>query len=461
MSVKPQADAKLGALTAGVLSLYLRLLPLAFFAQLQQQQQRRRNNRVYNEAVVIWLMIVQRLLSHCVLQTAVLELLRDLPQQFWPRPCKRLRDCANDPEATLSSNTASYNEARQQLPLTVVEHSADRLFEQMLQQVGGSGAIAGRKAFFVDGSSMRLPHNPVLASRYPPGSNQHSKFHWPTVRIVVAHDACTGLAMRPQWGALYGGGAISEQRLLEQAIERLPAGSVVMGDANFGVFSVAYAATQRGYPVLLRLTAVRAKALAQAPLRDGMDLRISWKPSREERRRHPELPLDACVEGRLMVRQMHPDNGQQPFLLALFTTLAEEAHGLFELYGRRWYIETDLRSLKDTLRLDQITSTTPDMVAKEIDVAMMAYNLVRAVICAAAQKADLPPRGFSFTRVRDVINAFAPLIAAAADERQAQQIAGNMMYYVAQAKLPQRKSKRRVYPRAVWPHPRKYPKRKP
>lgn len=101
------------------------------------------------------------------------------------------------------------------------------------------------------------------------------------------------------------------------------------------------------------------------------------------------------------------------------------------------------------------------MVAKEIDVAMMAYNLVRAVICAAAQKADLPPRGFSFTRVRDVINAFAPLIAAAADERQAQQIAGKMMYYVAQAKLPQRQSKRRVYPRAVWPHPRKYPKRKP
>jgi hypothetical protein len=31
------------------------------------------------------------------------------------------------------------------------------------------------------------------------------------------------------------------------------------------------------------------------------------------------------------------------------------------------------------------------MVAKEIDMAMMAYNLVRAVTCLAAQKAGLPP----------------------------------------------------------------------
>ena len=278
-------------------------------------------------------------------------------------------------------------------------------------------------------------------------------------RIIVAHDLNTGLAMRPQWGPMNGDNAVSEQGLLEQAIDRLPAGSIVLGDANFGVFSVAYAATQRGHPVVLRLTTARARALAKEDLRDGMDRRIRWQPSPHERRHHPGLPADAGVEGRLIVRQVQPSNGHAPFLLALFTTLKDDADSVIELYGHRWNIETDLRSLKSTLRLE-LSSTTPEMVAKDIHIGMLAYNLIRAVTCVAAQKADLKPRQFSFTRVCNVINAFAPMIAAAKDERQAQQLFDDMMYYVHQAKLPRRRKKRPTYPRAVWHKPQTYPKRK-
>ena len=84
---------------------------------------------------------------------------------------------------------------------------------------------------------MRTAHRPELCEAYPPGSNQHGEGHWPIVRVLVAHDVHTGLAMRPQWGPMYGPKAVSEQGLLEQAIEQLPSGSTVMGDANFGVFS--------------------------------------------------------------------------------------------------------------------------------------------------------------------------------------------------------------------------------
>jgi hypothetical protein len=280
------------------------------------------------------------------------------------------------------------------------------------------------------------------------------------LRIVVAHDLYSGLAMRPQWGPANGDHAVSEQRLLEHAIDRLPAGCVVVGDANFGVFSVAHAASQRGHPVVLRLTMSRAKALAKAALRDGMDLRMRWEPSSHDRRSHPELPADADVEGRLIVRQVQPSNGATPFLLALFTTLKDDADSVIELYGYRWNIETDLRSLKATLRLQQLHSTTPKMVAKEIDVGMLAYNLVRAVTCVAAQKAGLKPRQFSFTRVRNVINAYAPMIATASHERQAQQLFEDMMYYINQAKLPRRRKKRPSYPRAAWQKPQTYPKRK-
>lgn len=444
---------------ADVLALFLRLLPTAFLDQLQRQEHTRHHNRVYTTGVVMWLMIGQRLQQIGTLETAVLELVRGLPANFWPKPCKRLQSDPT-PGPNLSSHTGAYNKARQQLPVSIVEQSLDHVFQQLTEPATGRLPAVGRRAFFLDGTSVRLPYTAALAKLYPPGSNQYGASHWPLIRMLVAHDLYTGLAMRPHWGPLNGPQAVSEQGLLEQALDRLPSESLLVGDANFGVFSVAYAATQRAHPVLLRLTAARAQRLVGEPLRDGIDRTIEWKPSRDDRRNHPALPADASVAGRLIVRQVQPGNGAQPFLLALFTTLAAPADQLVHLYGDRWNIETDLRSLKDTLRLEQLTCTTVEMVTKEIDMAMMAYNLVRAVSCLAAQRAGLPPRAFSFTRVRNVLNAFAPLISAATDPQQARKLWDDMMYYVDQAKLPKRHRKRPSHPRAVWGRPQVYPKRK-
>jgi hypothetical protein len=209
--------------------------------------------------------------------------------------------------------------------------------------------------------------------------------------------------------------------------------------------------------VVLRLTAARAQHLAGGTLQDGTDRRIEWKPTRQDRRSHPQLPLDASVWGRFLVRQVQPNNGAEPFLLALFTTLPDPPDQIVDLYGKRWNVEVDLRSLKGTLRLEELTCTSTEMVAKEIDVAMLAYNLVRAVIYLTAQKAGLEPRVLSFTQVRNVLQVFLPRIQAAPDERSAQKLYGDMLYYLSQCKLPQRK--RASYPRGVWPKPKTYPAR--
>ena len=259
---------------------------------------------------------------------------------------------------------------------------------------------------------------------------------------------------------MYGPEAVSEQSLLERAIDRLPPGARVIGDANFGVFSVAYAAAQRGYSVLLRLTVDRAQRLAGGDLHDGIDRELEWKPSKWERRTHPELPPDASVRGRLLVRKVKPDNGGPAFLLALFTTLSSTVKDAFELYGKRWAIETDLRTLKSTLRLDQLTCATPDMVAKEIDMGITAYNLVRALIGFASEQSGVPPRGYSFTKVRLILQTFAPALANAPDEKTAQRIMDQIMTYVQQSKLPRRNRKRPSYPRQVWQRGAYFPSRK-
>ncbi len=442
------------------LSLYQRLLPAEFLHRLQSQARIRQNNRVYTFLVVMWLFIVQRLHGGASLEAAVFELLRGLPASFWPKPCKRLQNWRQD-QKPLSSHSGAYNQARQALPLTVVEQSCDRIFQQLTAHRDGVIPAVGARALFFDGTTVRLASTEELCARYPPGSNQHGAAHWPLLRLLVAHDLQTGLAMRPQWGPMHGSAAVSEQQLLERAIDRVPSGSVVVGDANFGVFSVAYAAAvRRSHPVLLRLTPARAQRLAGGRLQDGIDRPVDWKPSREDRRSHPDLPADACVRGRLVVRLVHPDNGAAPFLLALFTTLCIDQDEVLNLYGQRWNIETDLRSLKSTLQLDQLSCTTPDMVAKELNLAMAAYNLVRAVTCVAAERSGMPPRGYSFTRVRRAIQTFTPLLATAKDEREAQKYFDLLMYYVDQARLPKRRRTRPSYPRAVWNKGESFPKRK-
>jgi hypothetical protein len=266
--------------------------------------------------------------------------------------------------------------------------------------------------------------------------------------------------MRPEWGPVNGKQAVSEQVLLERAMDRLPPRAIVVGDANFGVFSVAHAATQRQHPVVLRLTVQRARSMAGEALRDGIDRALVWKPTAADRKKHPELPAAASVTGRLQVRKVQPNDHSAPFLLALFTTTRSTADDAFQTYGKRWSIETDLRTLKSTLSLDQLVCATPDMVAKEIDLGYVAYNLVRACIGFASERSGVPPRGYSFTKVRLILEAFGPLLANAPDPASRQRIMSQVMTFIQQSKLPRRKRKRPSTPRAVWSKGSRYPSRK-
>ena len=283
------------------------------------------------------------------------------------------------------------------------------------------------------------------------------------MRLLVALDLETGLALHPVWGAMSGPEAVSEQALFEKLLrEGVPAGAILAGDINFGVFSVAYAADQRKHPVVFRMQEQRARAIFGGPLVDGIDREVEWRPSRDERKSHPELPEDACVRGRMLVTLVRPSNGADAFLLVLFTTLsAAEAsrEDLLELYGKRWNIELDLRTLKGTLKMEQLTSNSPEMVAKEIHAAMILYNLVRSVMYAAAAQAGIAPRRYSFARVRHIVEHFLPFIAAAKTPEEAQALTDKMMYCVGQKKLRNPKG-RRSYPRAVWGRPRTFPSHK-
>jgi len=276
------------------------------------------------------------------------------------------------------------------------------------------------------------------------------------MRIVVMQDVYSGLALRPSWGAMYGSGAVSEQALAQQALERLPADAVVLSDCNFGIFAFAYAVQQSQRPMILRLTKSRAQKISGSELQLGMEQRVVWQASSWERKTHPQLPAEACVEGRLIVCA-NPARADE--LLYLFTSLDLPVEEICSMYKLRWNVETDLRSLKEAVGLHQLSGQSVDMVEKELLLGIAAYNLVRAVMCLAARRAGLTPRQLSFSFVQTVVKAALPSLASAPTEAEYQRRMEKMLHCAAQGKLPNR-SQRRSYPREVWGRGGRFPTRK-
>lgn len=436
-------------------SLYLQIAPAGLFRLLQRELCPKARSGIYTPVVLIWMMIVQRLQPRGTLASSVAQLVEGRFDRLLSQ-CKRVR------EKKIGLSTGGYCQARQRLPKLLVSRTMDELIERLRQRLLESEPGLPQRAYLLDGSCVQLEHEPELVRAFPPASNQHRKSHWPVLRMVVLHDLETGLAERPYWGPLNGKHAVSEQALAVLAMAHVPAGSVIVGDRNFGIFAIAYHAQQAGLRSVVRLTAVRAKSLMGGPISRPGDYPACWRSSRWDgnhkgKQRLRCWPDDASVEGRLIAWRV--GRGKSKQWLFLFTTTSLPAEEVVALYGRRWQIETDLRSLKHTIQLQHICAHSNDMMEKELVVAVMAYNLVRAVMFQAAKRAQIDPRQLSFTYACTIVLDCYPDVLATRGAKQQQQKIDWMIDLVARCRLPNR-TKRRSFMRAVWPRGYRFPSRR-
>jgi len=423
-----------------MLGMFQKAVPPSFFDNWHRQHNQVRNNSVYSTGVVVWLMIWQRLQGARTLAAAVQYLLQHgAGDLMGPNPCKRWS------EDTVSAGTTSYCEARQKLPTLVARDVMDRIVEQLQREIQPAYPVLRRPIFVVDGTSLQMPCTPELEKAFSPGRNQHGENHWPVMRLVVFHDVFSGMSLRPSWGPYYGDAPVSEQSLAEQALSRLPADAVVVGDGNFGIFAFAHAVQQSQRLMVLRLTEVRASKILGRELGAREDVKLTWTASRWDCKAHPEL-AGATISGRLIVC---PNPSRPGESLYLFTTLDLRWEQVLDVYKLRWNIETDLRSLKRTVELHKLTAKSLEMVEKELLLAFAAYNLVRAVMCITARRAGVKPRDLSFSFIQTVLSAALPGLDQAQNDDEFRQRMERMLRFAAQGKLPKRQ-RPRSYPRVVW-----------
>jgi hypothetical protein len=400
---------------------------------------------VYTPWIVAWLMVYQRLSGYVTLAAAVGEL-AGLDDDLLPDN-KRAR------ERNLSANTGGYARARDRLDAEVAEFAADEVAAALIAR--SPPAPGDRRAFLIDGSTLSLAPTDALRRAFPPAKNQHGESHWPVLRLVTAHDLSSGAASRPEIGQMRGPKAVGEVELSAGLIARLPTGSILIGDRNFGVFAFAWLAREAGHDVLLRLTESRFRAMQRKARSVGPgEWALTWRPSPWERRQNPGWPADAAVQVRLLEVRI-----TDKLTLRLVTGLGEPASVLSGLYHGRVHIETDLRHLKQTLRLEEIRGQSPEMVRKELAAATIAYDLVVLIRRMAAVQAEVEPRRLSFSRVWALVRVLLLQPMEGADPARVDRRIDRLLRMAGQCKLPDRPG--RNYPREVIGRRSKFPQRRP
>jgi hypothetical protein len=387
----------------------------------------KRGNAVYTSCVVLWMLIYQRLKPDASLEAAVKHLLETRPD-YLPEN-KRLS------EGTLSTSTGGYSVARNDLPLEVVEWFSNEVSRAIVAE--SQPLLDDRQIFLIDGTTMALAPEKELQIAFPPASNQFGEGVWPIALLTVFHELASGCAMLPEIGAMYGPHAVSETELARQGIAKLPPDSIVMTDAGFGIFGVAYEAKRYDHDFLLRMKksnfeSLRKNATLVSKTRNSKTYSLKWTPTASNRKTQPGLPNDAALDVIL-----HEVIVSDQLTLYLVTNLEQDANTLAELYKYRVQVEFDIRNLKVVLDTENIRAKSVDMFKKELYTSVVAYNLVGQFRRQAAEINDVPPRQMSFKRTWTTFQTFL-LRHMHTDPQSWREAFRTALFYATKDKLPNR-----------------------
>lgn len=293
----------------------------------------------------------------------------------------------------LDFTDAAYCQARARLPFG--------FFQRLQRLATGRLAAAGRRddrwrghrTFHIDGSSFSMPDTPELRQEFGQPGAQAAGCGFPTARLLVLFGARSGLLRKAVAAPL----RTHDLRHAAAMHAELAPGDVLVGDRAFGSYAHLALCRGRGLHAVFR-------AHQRRPRGRRRDRRVAYrKPPQRERPAWLSEAAYAALPEALVVREVRlrvGTPGGRTRVVTLVTTLVDgrryPARALAALYGARWGVETNLRHLKQTLGMDVLRCQTFVGVMKELAMFVVAYNLVRRVMCRAARRQGVSPGRISF-----------------------------------------------------------------
>ena len=314
---------------------------------------------------------------------------------------------------------SAFCQARAHLPLAVFRTVLRDMIKALIPDTQAVGRWRGHRTLLIDGSSFSMPDTPALQAHFGQPGEQAKGCGFPVAHILALFHVGTGLLLEVFAAPLRS----HDMSGIIGILPLLMAGDVLVADRGFCSYAHLAMLMTQGVHAVFRLhqkqivdfTPGRAHARpGQHRAPKGMP-RSRWvsvcgmtdqvveyfkpvqRPEWMSEAKYRALPESILVR-ELRYRITAP--GFRTREVTLVTTLidaqAYPADALADLYGTRWRVEENLKSLKQTMKMDVLKCMTVDGVLKELTVYAMAYNLVRVAMGQAAVRQGVEPDRVSF-----------------------------------------------------------------
>ena len=319
---------------------------------------------------------------------------------------------------------SAYCQARMRLPLAVITTLAREVYQKVSDPIEGDEGYLwrGHRVLLIDSTSFSMPDTPELLAYFGQSGQQKEGCGFPIAHLLMLFNARTGLAVDAITAPL----RTHEMSLASNTHAQMSEGDLVIGDDSFGSYAHLALLRERGMRGLFPAHHIRIVdftpdrpciepgKVARSKDAQGMprsrwvkslgktDQIVEWfkpknKPPWMSTAQWKQLPDTMMVRE---VRRTTVRPGFRPVTLTFVTTLLDPKKyppdELFALRLRRWDVETDIRHLKTTMGMEVLHCKSVEGVQKELWMFLLIYNLVRAVMVAAAKRQKVSVSRISF-----------------------------------------------------------------
>jgi len=320
------------------------------------------------------------------------------------RSCRRVVDehiarCALHGQRVPSSSTGAYCDARQRLPQPLVSVLCDEVARVARTIATGEPCVPAPATLLIDGTGFSMPDTPENQQAFPQSASQREGCGFPQGRLVGLVCATTGVVVDRHVTPAKGKGT-GESTALRAMIERIEPGTLVIGDAIYEDF-FAWALLEQAH--CAAIFEVHGSRGLPHPLPRRLTFKRPCRPVWMSPEQYATIPRTRTLR---VVVSTRPGCEDRYLITSLLDEQRHPDEAVLAEFARRWDIELDFRSFKDGLGAGVLGCRTPEMVAKELDVHVLGYNLIRLLMSEAAAAAGLEPRQISFRHTQQCWSAW-------------------------------------------------------
>ena len=320
------------------------------------------------------------------------------------------RKSASGKSPSISQATSAYCQARNKLPLDMLDQINTHLVDRMQKHIPDGNLWHGRQVRLVDGTGISMPDTALNQAKWPQSKSQTPGCGFPSMNMVGIFCLVTGALIKPAYGDRH----IHESKLFQSLWPHLEKGALVVADRGFCSFGSFASLKAQGVDSLMRLPEKKIrKAIGEhLPKAAHFDVLVNWKRPAQRTPKMTEEEFAALPESLdvRVVRYSIAHKGFRTQSVTLVTTITDAAipaEDLAALYGRRWGIELHFREIKAHLKMDVLRCRSPHMIERELRMHFIAYNLVRSVMQKSALTHDVNLQRVSFKGCLDTLRQFA------------------------------------------------------